>query len=155
MGFFSKKNLNAALDMASKACEATAEIAMSAATIAKEKSELAIKMGKIKKDIFVEKAHLEDLYEMIGKRAYEMHESGIDGHEELNAMFVSVKASLDKIAGLEADFEALSSDSDEEITVTEDEPIDQEVESLVAEIEEAEAKTEEVPETIEEEKTNE
>ena len=88
--------LDKALEFGKKVGETTASVAKSAAIAAKEKSEQAIEIGKMRKDILVENGKINKLYEDIGKHAFDIYNSSKD-FTLLEPLFVQISDSLDKI----------------------------------------------------------
>jgi hypothetical protein len=109
--------LDKALQFGKKAAETTASVAKSAASAAKEKSEQAIEIGKLRKDIMVENGKMNKLYEEIGKHAYDIFNSTKD-FTLLEPAFAQIGASLEKIEECRAkieDVKAASGVGDEEL----------------------------------------
>ncbi len=118
MAFFDK-----ALELGKKVGETTASVAKSAAMAAKEKSEQAIEIGKLKKDIMVENGKITKLYEDIGKHAYDIYCSSQD-YSVLEPLFLQISGSLSRIEECKAKIEEVKLSSniedDDDILVDEE-----------------------------------
>ena len=88
--------LDKALQLGKKVGETTASVAKSAASAAKEKSEQAIEIGKLRKDIIVENGRINKLYEEIGKHAFDIFNASKD-FNLLEPLFAQITAGLEKI----------------------------------------------------------
>lgn len=132
MAFFDK-----ALQMGKKFGETTATVAKSAALAAKEKSEQAIEIGKLKKDIAVENGKITKLYSDIGKHAYELY-CGDGDFEVLEPLFLQVSDSLAKIEELTEKIEEVKA-GDEELEEAGEAEADAEADADAAEETEAES----------------
>ncbi|MCL1849521.1 MAG: hypothetical protein FWF83_07635 [Clostridiales bacterium] len=100
-----------ALEFGKKVSDATASVAKSAAIAAKEKSEQAIEIGKLRKDIIVENGKINKLYEEIGKHAFDIFNSSRD-FTLLEPLFVQISSSLEKIEEYKVNIEDIKSASD-------------------------------------------
>ncbi|MEL7624763.1 MAG: hypothetical protein AAGU12_14445 [Clostridiales bacterium] len=118
MAFFDK-----ALELGKKVGETTASVAKSAAMAAKEKSEQAIEIGKLKKDIMVENGKITKLYEDIGKHAYDVYCSSQD-YSVLEPLFLQISGSLSRIEECKAKIEEVKLASN--IEDDDDIPVDEE-----------------------------
>lgn len=118
MAFFDK-----ALELGKKVGETTASVAKSAAMAAKEKSEQAIEIGKLKKDIMVENGKITKLYEDIGKHAYDIYCSSQD-YSVLEPLFLQISGSLSRIEECKAKIEEVKLASN--IEDDDDIPVDEE-----------------------------
>ena len=103
--------LDKALKLGKKVSETTASVAKSAALAAREKSEQAIEIGKLRKDILVENGKINKLYEEIGRHAFDIYNSSND-FTLLEPLFAQISGSLEKIEECK--------DRIEEIKTTED-----------------------------------
>ena len=110
--------LDKALQMGKKFGETTATVAKSAALAAKEKSEQAIEIGKLKKDIAVENGKISKLYSQIGKYAYELY-CGDSDFKVLEPMFLQISDSLAKIEELNEKIEEVKAGDEDLSTLTE------------------------------------
>ena len=121
MAFFEK-----ALELGKKVSETTVSVAKSVGMAAKEKSEQAIEIGKLRKDILVENGKINKLYENIGKHAFDIYNSSKDFTllepllaqiSESMAKIEEYKANIEEIrtsAGIEEDFDEGEALLDEE-----------------------------------------
>jgi len=110
MAFFDK-----ALEIGKKVGETTASVAKSAALAAKEKSEQAIEIGKLRKDILIETGRIAKLHEEVGKNAYEVYCATQD-YTALEPQLAQIQAAKAKIADWSKKIEeikAASSDEDD------------------------------------------
>ncbi len=117
MAFFDK-----ALELGKKVGETTASVAKSAAMAAKEKSEQAIEIGKLKKDIMVENGKITKLYDDIGRHAFDIYCSSQD-YSVLEPLFLQISGSLSKIEECKAKIEEVklaSNIEDDDIPVDEE-----------------------------------
>ena len=114
--------LDKALSFGKKVGETTASVAKTAAIAAKEKSEQAIEIGKLRKDILVENGKINKLYEEIGKHAFDIFNSSRD-FSLLEPLFLQISNSLEKIEEYKADIEEVrtASDLDDEDAFVDDE----------------------------------
>ena len=106
-----------AKELTRKVSETTASVAKSAALAAKEKSEQAIELGKVRKDILVENGKINKLYEDIGKHAFDIYNSSKD-YTLLEPLLEQIADSVAKIEDLKAKAEeirAASNISDEDV----------------------------------------
>ena len=122
MAFFDK-----ALEIGKKVGETTAAVAKTAATAAKEKSEQAIEIGKLKKEILVENGKIAKLYENIGKHAFDIYNSSKD-YSLLEPLFLQVSSGLAKVDECKARIEEVktASDIDDEDILPDDDEISKE-----------------------------
>ena len=103
--------LDKARELGKKVGETTASVAKSAAKSAKEKSEQAIEIGKLRKEIVVENGKISKLYDDIGKHAFDIYNSSKD-YTLLEPLFVQISDSLLKIEECKARIEEVRSTSD-------------------------------------------
>ena len=99
-----------ALEFGKKVSETTASVAKSAAIAAKEKSEQAIEIGKLRKDILVENGKINKLYEEIGRHAFDIFNSSRD-FTLLEPLFLQITGSLEKIEEYKAIIEEIKTAS--------------------------------------------
>ena len=85
--------------------------AKSAASSARKTSEQVIEIGKLKKDILVEKGKINKLYEEIGKHAFDIYNSSKD-FSLLDPLFGQINDSLGKIEECNAAIEEIKAASD-------------------------------------------
>jgi len=114
--------LDKAMELGKKMGETTASVAKSAAMAAKEKSEQAIEIGKLKKDILVENGKINKLYEDVGKHAFDIYNSSKD-FSLLDPLFAQISGSFIKIEECKEKIEEIkttSNLSDEEIMLEDD-----------------------------------
>lgn len=114
--------LDRALEFGKKVSENAATVAKSAAIAAKEKSEQAIEIGKLKKDIMVENGKMNKLYEDIGKHAFDIY-NGSKDYALLEPLFTQVSGSLAKVEEYKEkieDIKAASDINDEDILPEDD-----------------------------------
>ena len=111
-----------ALELGKRLSETTVSAAKSAAMAAKEKSEQAIEVGKLRKNILVENGKINKLYEEIGKHAFDIFNSSRD-FTLLEPLFLQISSSLEKIEGYKASIEEIKTTSnlDDEDLLFEDE----------------------------------
>jgi GTP1/Obg family GTP-binding protein len=103
--------LDKARELGKKVGETTASVAKSAAKTAKEKSEQAIEIGKLKKDVLVENGKITKLYEDIGKHAFDIYNSSKD-YSLLEPLFQQINDSLAKIEESKARMEEVKTSAD-------------------------------------------
>jgi len=114
--------LDKALKLGKKVSETTASVAKSAALAAKEKSEQAIEIGKLRKDILVENGKINKLYEEIGRHAFDIYNSSND-FTLLEPLFAQISGSLEKIEECKDRIEEIKTTaeiSDEDIQLEEE-----------------------------------
>ena len=99
-----------ARELGKKVSETTASVAKSAAMAAKEKSEQAIEVGKLRKDILVENGKINKLYEDIGKHAFDIYNSSQD-YTLLEPLFTQINDSLAKIEECKSKIEEVKASS--------------------------------------------
>ena len=113
-----------ALELGKKVSETTASVAKSAAMAAKEKSEQAIEIGKLRRDILLENGKVNKLYENIGKHAFDIYNSSKD-YSLLEPLFAQINESLAKIEEYKVNIEEQRAtgdlDEEDEILVEEEE----------------------------------
>ena len=103
--------LDRALELGKKVGDATATVAKSVGIAAKEKSEQAIEIGKLRKDILVENGKINKLYENIGKHAFDIYNSSKD-YTLLEPLFVQLTESMTKIEEYKVNIEGIRANSD-------------------------------------------
>jgi len=99
-----------AKELTRKVSETTASVAKSAAMAAKEKSEQAIELGKVRKDILVENGKINKLYEDIGKHAFDIYNSSKD-YTLLEPLLEQIADSVAKIEDFKAKAEEIKAAS--------------------------------------------
>ena len=90
------KAMDKAIELGKIVGATTATAAKAAASVAKEKSEQVIEIGKLKKDVLVEKGKISENYEEIGKMAYIIY-TGSKNYSALEPLLKQVADSLAKI----------------------------------------------------------
>jgi hypothetical protein len=98
--------LDKALELGKKVGETTASVAKSAAQAAREKSEQAIEVGKLKKDILVENGKISKLYSELGRQAFEVYRDAGD-YAALAPLCRQVGAGLARIEECKEKIEAV------------------------------------------------
>ena len=111
-------------EIGKKVGETTVSIAKSAASATKEIVEQVIEIGKLKKDILLENARVNKLYEDIGKHAYDIFNSSKE-FTLLEPLFLKISDSFARIEEYKEKIEEIkksSNISDEDIPPEADAP---------------------------------
>jgi hypothetical protein len=85
--------------------------AKSAASSARKTSEQVIEIGKLRKDILMEKGKINKLYEEIGKHAFDIYNSSKD-FSLLEPLFIQISEGLSKIEDCNGAIEEIKAASD-------------------------------------------
>ena len=113
------KAVDKAIELGKIVGTATASAAKTAASVAKEKSEQVIEIGKLKKDILVEKGKISENYEEIGKLAYIIYCSSKD-YSGLESLLKQIGDSMAKIDDCNKKIEEVKKSSQVEVKEGED-----------------------------------